>query len=355
MIELSSVLLFHLHLTNAARYETLKAAYQVIPSSSRSNLTREVESLCQDAGMVPGQEPLDYSINSTIDSSVPSNLSEALGNKLNRITEPLDDRAIRDCFLRFFCSILGGYERFLVVPDADFMVSGDDWFDASKFLAATPSSRSPYLSSLVGTQLFQSFVQRRTESSDVHCVLFDECLAEYHSSKIPFGLRGNGDLLVDQCATEPDILFNEDDSIQTHNEIDEKSYSQPGSDTTTQISFGSDAQFALNGSGDIVTVPSITGLPPTSRFTYCVDGQPSFPTAFHRQHFLPKEPEHLYTDANESLATVVIRSDREREEATRLLNMTISRHGPQKQHRCLWQLPKFMVRAGLHTIFCSTH
>jgi hypothetical protein len=25
------------------------------------------------------------------------------------------------------------------------------------------------------------------------------------------------------------------------------------------------------------------------------------------------------------------------------LNMTISRRGPQKQHRCLWQLPKFMV------------
>ena len=40
--------------------------------------------------------------------------------------EQLDDRAVRDCFLRFFCSILGGYERFLLVPDIDFHNSGNE-------------------------------------------------------------------------------------------------------------------------------------------------------------------------------------------------------------------------------------
>jgi len=31
--------------------------------------------------------------------------------------------------------------------------------------------------------MFQSFIQRRTEASDVHCLLFDECLNEYYSSQ----------------------------------------------------------------------------------------------------------------------------------------------------------------------------
>jgi hypothetical protein len=326
------------------RYETLKAAYQIIPSDSRSVLIKEVESLCQAAGLVPGQEFLDYSVDSTIDSTVPSNLSHTFGENGNHELEPLDDRAIRDCFLRFFCSILGGYERFLVVPDADFLISGNDWFDSTKFLSSAPPNRNPYLGSLVTTQLFQSFIQRRTEASDVHCVLFDECLVEYHSSKTPYGLQGNGDLLVDQCATEPDTLLNEDESsFMAKSEADDKSFLQPGSDTTTHASFDSEVTFALNNSGDIVTVPSVAGLPSNARFTYCIDGQPSFPTRFARQFFFPKEPEHLCTDSDESPAPILTRSEREREEAARLLNTTISRRGPQKQHRCLWQLPKFMV------------
>ncbi|KAL3782651.1 hypothetical protein HJC23_010160 [Cyclotella cryptica] len=330
------------------RYETLKAAYQIIPSDSRSVLVKEVEFLCQSAGIVPGQEPLDYGVDSAIDSTVPSNLAESFGKSTNHTNEPLDDRAIRDCFLRFFCSILGGYERFLVVPDADFLISGNDWFDSSKFLAAAPSARVPFLRSLVETQLFQSFIQRRTEASDVHCVLFDECLVEYHSSKIPHGLRGNGDLLVDQCATELDTLWNEDEtSFIAKSEVDDKSLSH--SDTATQVSFDWDVPFALNSSGDIVTIPSVLGLPANARFVYCVDGLPSFPTRFNRSYFLPKEPESLSDDSKESHAPILTRSEREREEALRSLNMTISRRGPQKQHRCLWQLPKFMGSQVLGT------
>ena len=40
--------------------------------------------------------------------------------------EELDDQAVRDYFFRFFCSILGGYERFLLVPDIDFLISGNE-------------------------------------------------------------------------------------------------------------------------------------------------------------------------------------------------------------------------------------
>jgi len=157
-----------------------------MPSESCSLLVEEIETLCQDAGIMPGQEPLDYTgIDSAIDSNiVPSNMGNNFGK--HKQHDPLDDRAVRDNFLRFFCSILGGYEPFLVVPDADFLTSGNEWFNSSKFLAAASAStasnsnnnRVPYLITLVETQLFSSFIQRRTEASDVHLVLFDECLAE---------------------------------------------------------------------------------------------------------------------------------------------------------------------------------
>eukprot|EP00970_Alexandrium_tamarense_P018094 scaffold13318_cov193-Alexandrium_tamarense.AAC.6 len=336
-------------------YETLKAAYQIIPADSRSALIKEVETLCQNAGIVPGQEPLDCGFDSVIDSTAPSNISEAFGRKNNKQYEPLDDRAIRDSFLRFFCSILGGYERFLVVPDADFLISGNDWFDSSKFIAASVPSSTPFLNTLVGTQLFQSFIQRRTEASDVHCMLFDECLVEYHSSKVPYGVFGDGDLLVDQCATEPDDpLLDEVSSFMASSEVDDKQFPNDN-DAATQASSGYaettisatsvDAEastFAINASGDIVTMPSVSGLPLNARFMYCVNGQPSFPTSFDLDCFFPKEPEVLATDSSEVPPPILTRSERERDEANRMCNMTISRRVPQKQHRCLWQLPKYM-------------
>jgi len=356
------------------RYETLRAAYQIIPAESRSILIKEVETLCQDAGIVPGQEPLDSGIDSAIDSTVPSNMSEHFGKRNQQHYEPLDDRAVRDNFLRFFCSILGGYERFLVVPDADFLTSGDDWFDSSKFLAAAASNRAPFLTALVDTQLFQSFIQRRTEASDVHCVLFDESLAEYHSSNVPYGrltgdsgsqVDGDGsshqqphlsyNLLVDQVATEPDLLLYDDESsFLARSEAGNNSFGHDY-DTVTQASSGyaestlsdtpslhKETPFAMNASGDIVTIPSTSHLPPNIIYLYCVDGNPSFPTKFDRKYFLPKEPEFLATESSEVPPPILTRSEREQDEAIRLCNSTVSRRGPQKQHRCLWQLPKYM-------------
>ncbi|KAL7553196.1 hypothetical protein ACHAWF_016455, partial [Thalassiosira exigua] len=367
------------------RYETLKAAYQIIPTESRSLLIKEIETLCQDAGIVPGQEPLIDSIDSSIDYTAVTSVSKNFSTSKHH--EPLDDRAVRDSFLRFFCSVLGGYERFLVVPDADFLTSGNDWFNSSGFLSAAsvgPSNRRPFLSSLVETQLFQDFIQRRTEASDVHCMLFDECLAEYHSSAMSYGRLSVGDpgppaqvsynLLVDQCATEPDLLLEDDENssfLANRSDVHNKSFGNDN-DTATQASsgyaestisdtpslpFDIDTTFAINASGDIVTIPSTVGLPTDAKYLYCVDGNPSFPTKFDKRHFLPREPESLDAELSEvAPPPILIRSEREREEAIRLCNATVSRRGPQKQHRCLWQLAKFMGSEFLGAwLMCIPH
>jgi hypothetical protein len=324
--------------------------------------------------MVPGQEPLDCGIDSAcqvIDSTVPFCV-RGFGKKKQKHHEPLDERAVRDSFLRFFTSILVGYERFLVVPDADFLTSGNDWFDSSKFVAAASPSRTPYLRALVETQLFQSFVQRRTEASDVHLVLFDECLAEFNSSNVPYGrLSGHAasqiqgdleihrqvdyDLLVDQCATEPGLRLDDDESSFLARSDVNKSVGNDN-DTSTQASsfyaessisdtpsLDKDTPFAINSTGDIVTCPSIAHLPPNTRYAYCVEGNGVFPTAFNQNNFFPMEPDVLETGMSETPAPILTRSEREREEATRLFNMTVSRRSIQKQHRCLWQMAKFMV------------
>ncbi|KAL7465896.1 hypothetical protein ACHAXS_006197 [Conticribra weissflogii] len=351
------------------RYETLKAAYQIIPAEPRSSLIKEVEALCKDAGIIPGQEALDFGLESAIDSMVP--LTAEPPNHEYNPRDPLDDRAIRDSFLRFFCSILGGYERFLLVPDADYLISGNDWFDSSKFLSTISPERISYVHSLVETQIFQSFIQRRTESSDVRCQLFDECLAEHHASIVPYGrlgvesdsLAGNRSddeingatyhLLVDQCATEPDILLDDDDcSYWARSDANEKWFmhdddaatqaSSGCAESAANSSFDADTPFAVNASGDLVTIPSTSQLPFNARFTYMIDGNPSFPTKFDRALFLPKEPEHLATESYVVPPPILTRSEFEREESVRLYNMCVSRRGPQKQHRCLWQLAKFM-------------
>lgn len=347
------------------RYETLKAAYQIIPSEPRSMLIKEIEALCADAGIVPGQEPLDSGVDSAIDVTCPRSPVESSSKEKQNLL-PFDDRAVRDNFLRFFCSILGGYERFLVVPDADFLVSGNDWFDCSKFIATATSDRVPFLNAFVKTQMFQSFIQRRTEASDVHCMLFDECVAEFHSSTIPFGRLGDdvahvlGDdgkkhlvynLLVDECATEPDILVDDDESPGISGFHSNKSFDDASTQTTSRSYEESiitsetdkDSIFAVNRSGDIVTVPSAAHLNPNAGYVYCLDGSPSFPTKLDRELFLPKEPHVLAADTTKVAFSTLIRSERERQDANRLFNMTISkRGGTQKRHRCLWQLPKFM-------------
>ena len=259
--------------------------------------------------------------------------------------ESMDDRAIRDCFLRFFCSILGGYDRFLVVPDMDYLISGSDWFDSDGFLASASSASKLYLKSFIATQMFQAFIQRRTESSDIRCLLFDECISEFHSSKAVYGrlskevtyIASHSDrkvpvynLLIDQCAAEPSEL-----TVQE---------SEDGSSAEMSLLTSYTEDFMVNNTGDLVTVPSRKYLQPGSRFLYCVDGNSSFPQKFDSNLFYPKEPDRLCADIGQNHVPVLTRSDRELDESKRRRRHAASYHGSsQKQRRCLLQYPKLMV------------
>jgi hypothetical protein len=299
----------------------------------------------------------------------------------HRVREPLDDRAVRDAFLRFFCAVLGGYERFLVVPDVDFLISGNEWFDTEGFLATASHEKAPYLRSLVSTQLFQSFIQRRTESSDVRCLLFDECLSEYHSSPIAYGRLG-GDvetitstetgqpqmiysLLVDQSASDPSTHVSDEQMGSFFERQGEKESKLGDSDTDSSAcqamktsqsaldlsermqndqSFLKYAESFLNEVGDLVTAPSKQELPEGQRFVYCVDGTPCFPHKLRPDLYLPCEPESWLVEMSTTPSPTLSRSNREIEEANRRRRMATSYRGLHNQRRCLWQLPKLMVR-----------
>jgi hypothetical protein len=263
---------------------------------------------------------------------------------------------VRDAFLRFFCSVLGGYERHLVVPDVDFLVSGNEWFDAQGFLSAASPERAPYLGSIVTTQLFQSFIQRRTEASDVHCLLFDECLAEYHSSSIPYGRLG-GDvetvansrggppemlysLLVDQCSTEAyHASWEEDDGTGLKSVDSSAIHAVLSTGSITLLS----TEATLPGSGDIVTTPSRQNLPEGVRFVYCIDGNPCFPQRLDSSLFYPPEPEVFVTEMSEIPRPILARTEGEVEETQRRRKVATTYRGIHTQRRCLWQLPKLMV------------
>lgn len=376
----------------------LTSAWDILPKTARSNLISELETLCRDAAIVPGQEPLDSLVDSAFDATLPSELVEDYDVlPENQTREPLDDRAIRDAFLRFFCAVLRGYERFLVVPDADFLINGNEWFDAQQFLASASKENVPYLDALVSTQLFQSFIQRRTEDSDVHCLLFDECLLEYHSTSVPYGRLG-GDveavvspespqphmlysLLVDQSASAPyngnvpGAQLNQsschDNSLSMidKSSVDDNSSKQEGDSDFDTSSYGfakpsmsatidisenrritvdlasiKHAESTINASGEIITTPSRQDLPEGVHFIYCVDGNPCFPHRFNKSLFLPREPDSWLVEMskvvpNPSLA----RSEQEVDEANRRRKSATSYRGFHTQKRCLWQLPKLMV------------
>jgi len=159
--------------------------------------------------------------------------------------------------------------------------------DTEGFLATTTGDIAKFLASFVTTQHFQSFIQRRTEASDVHCLLFDECLAEFHSSKVPFGtLEGDdkaknlGDntslrynLLIDECAAD----------VYDGTELDDLTVEK------SVLTTASEDGFMVNNSGDLVTAPSCKHLKVGSKYVYCVDGSPCFPQRLDPEMFYPAE------------------------------------------------------------------
>ena len=337
------------------RVEIISKAWDLIPRTARMVLVSELETLCRDAAIIDGQEPLDSQFDAAFDVALESAVEDVGVTKMEE--EPFDDRGARDAFLRFFCAILGGYERFLVVPDADFLVSGNEWFDAKGFLAAAPEENTPYLSSLVGTQLFQSFIQRRTEASDVHCLLFDESLAEFHASAVPYGrLGGDVEVFSPSDKDEPRMLYSllvDQSATSTHGPSAialSRSLDTADGDVGVAKSFvsgidPSEVQFAesaLNPDGDLVTAPTRLQLPGRRKYTYCIDGNPCFPHAFQSDLFLPKEPESWLVEVSKSTSPLLARSEREVEEANLRRRMATSHRGFQAQRRCMWQLPKLM-------------
>lgn len=338
------------------RYEVLKQCWNLIPAGPRSILVSEVETLCRDAGIVPGQEPLDSQVDPAFDTCVPfTALIGDFHDDGHDTREPLDDRAVRDAFLRFFTATMAGYERFLVPPDLDFKTSGSEWFDTQGFIAAASKEQTPYLNNLVSTQLFQLFIQRRTEDSDVHCLFFDECLIEYHSSTVPYGRLG-GDvetvisndegppqmlysLLVDQSCAEPyQPLSNGslDDKVNVSKVVEESSIDNPNIKERSSDLF-------MNGQGDLVTTPARDGLPDFSQYIYVLDGNPCFPQKMNPNYFSPREPDSLLVEISKAPLPLLTRSEREIEEARRRRKKATSCRGLNNQRRCLWQLPKLMV------------
>lgn len=322
------------------RFEVLKECWDTIPRQVRSLLVEEVETLCEDASFTPGQEPSGLGIEAALDITDVS-FAPVFGDDDSVL---FDDRAIRDAFLRFFCSVLGGYERFLLVPDIDFLISGNEWFDTKGFISATEKQeRGPFVQALTATQLFQSFIQRRTESGDVHCLLFDECLAEFHSSQTPYGrlapfetLHQKGhshryppyELLVDQCVAES----------SSRSDVDESSSAEISILTAHTIE-----GFMINSSGDLVTAPSKKNLPPGNRYVYCEGGHHHFPQQLNKDMFYPEEPQFLTMDFDEVSVPILTRSDRELDVSNRRFKLAVSPKGAQRQRRCLFQLPKLMV------------
>jgi hypothetical protein len=336
------------------RFETIKAIWKGIPHGPKDMLVSELETLCRDACIVPGQEPLDSHIDVTFNiSSGQSTIIEDTNDSPYVASQMLDDRAIRDSFMRFFASIMAGYEQYLVPPDLDFKTSGSEWFDTHGFLSAASPHYVTYLESFVCTQLFQSFIQRRTEASDIHCLLFDECLAEYHSSPIPYGRLGGdfetvssvGDgspqmlysLLVDQCCAESYQISHPASSDRERNIFDAPFF-QSKDVPSLKVS-----EVIRNQSGDLIMIPSKDNIPSNARFVYTVDGSPCFPQKMNFSYFHPIDPSSRLIEVSESPPPLITRTDREVEESLRRQKVTSEHKGIRNQSRCLWQLPKLMV------------
>jgi DENN (AEX-3) domain/uDENN domain/dDENN domain len=342
------------------RTDVIGKVWGLIPAKPRSMLVSELETLCRDAGIVDGQEPLDSQYDSAFDVNLPSAVEDF--GVVSSSRDSFDDRAFRDAFLRFFCSVLGGYDRFLVVPDADFLVSGNEWFDAQGFLSSVSAERAPYLGSLVTTQLFQSFIQRRTEASDVHCLLFDECIAEFHSASLPYGRLG-GDveviqsadparprpqmiysLLVDQAALTSQVADHV--TIAPNRSMDDSEADSSINLSKTSLSIADYSvrygELTVTTNGDFITGPSHQDLQPGKRYVYTVDGNPCFPERLDPSLLLPSEPDSLFIEMVKQPNPLLFRSDRELDEADRMRRKATSYRSIQNQRRCLWQLPKLM-------------
>ncbi|CAM9302288.1 unnamed protein product, partial [Phaeothamnion confervicola] len=182
---------------------SITTAQGVRPKVDRSLLPRDMQAalatrwstLLRQAGVHQGlredidvDTPFDFAPTPEMETVMPSDCP------------PLDDRAVREAALCFFCALLRGYQSCLVAPSMDWKKLGGDWFDARKYLAGTDASRRRLLRELLETQMFANFIQRRTESSDPRFAFFDHCLEVYNASPELFLEPDRTQLLIDSTA-----------------------------------------------------------------------------------------------------------------------------------------------------------
>ena len=321
---------------NGERDSVLRNAWNLLPPDLRVSLVEDVEALCMDAGIVSGQEALPP--------------ADAYCDQIGGVV--LDDRAVRDAFFRFFCRVLSGYENYLRFPDANYLISGEEWFDTQRFVAAAPPSLQAFLASLVTTQLFQSFIQRRTESSDFRCMLLDECIAAYYKDGgKSFGRKAcsQGELpvlLVDQCSSENLFMIGSDSGVTSTASIAgtdmlDVSTAYKIADLSYNIS---KENFMINCEGDIIMFPSLHNIPST-RFSYLNGDFGRFPEQFDLSLFSPSSPDSYgaLDGLEETKVPILTRSGKEFEDAVRSWNAASSRGASKRQRKCLWQLPKLTV------------
>ena len=67
--------------------------------------------------------------------------------------------------------------------------------------------------------------------------------------------------------------------------------------------------------------------------------------------FSPSEPDVLSAHFAEISVPVLTRSDRELDDTRRREKMIMSHRGMRKPRRCLWQLPKIMVRLMAYFLY----
>lgn len=329
---------------NGDRASVLKGAWSLLPPELRISLMEDIEALCLDAGIVLGQEALPP--------------VDIYAEKMSGVA--LDDRAIRDAFFRFFCRVLSGYENYLRFPDANFLVSGEEWFDTQGFVSAASPSLQGFLGSLVTTQLFQSFVQRRTESSDFRCMLLDECITVYQrDGGKKFGRKACSHkeipvLLVDQCTSEAMGILGSDSGVTSTMSACATSVHDVTSlcrsfDLSLNIDKGN---FLMNREGDIVMFPFLGNLS-SILFDYASDGYGRFPEHFDLTLAAPVSPESY--DAFDGQDTfrvpILTRSGKEVEDAVRSWNMASAHGATKRQRKCMWQLPKLTVSCSYYIIF----
>ena len=152
----------------------LPVTFKSLPAKLRQTLQTRWTMTLAEADILPGS---GFSSNPDHDLDFPG-LSTATHTAHHQKCTPLNDRAIRDAALCFMLSLMKGYRDNLVVPDLHHGYR--EIFNKRAFLdQCLDKANRSFVVKMMGTQLFSSFIQRRTEASDPHLLFFDHCMTSY--------------------------------------------------------------------------------------------------------------------------------------------------------------------------------